>query len=400
MFEISIQKLFGHFDYHICIRKRQITILTGPNGFGKSTIIRFIYAIGSSDLSIFFETVYDTIEIKPSNQTGSLIITAKDGGILFNGRKITHKNFKYFSRGTSPAGISGDEEKKKFSEEQDSYKKILQIMRNIFGDVSFISEHRVVMNTVQQVVRFANIRKVEKDMAESIEEIPEKLGERIQEAERNYSSISNELDSTFPKRLFSQKDGISEKDFHASLRLMHERVQKLQNNGFTRIHELNDMAFQPEDARALKVYFDDFDRKYQVYESILNKMELFQDIVSRRFLFKRLKLSSTSGILVMDEASGHRIPLSRLSSGEKEILILFYNLLFENADGAVVLVDEPEISLHIAWQRMFIDDLRKIALLRNLTVILATHSPQIINGNRHIQIDLGELYKNGLNQGK
>ena len=103
---------------------------------------------------------------------------------------------------------------------------------------------------------------------------------------------------------------------------------------------------------------------------------------------------------VIDEVSGKPIPLSRLSSGEKEILVLFYNLLFENTDGGILLVDEPEMSLHIVWQRMFIDDLKKIAALRNLTVIIATHSPQIINGNRNIQIDLGELYKDGLNKTK
>ena len=127
MFEISIQKLFGHFDYHICIRKRQITILTGPNGFGKSTIIRFIYAIGSSDLSIFFETVYDTIEIKPSNQTGSLIITVKDGGILFNGRKITHKKFNISAVAQAPLASQVMKKKRNFSKNRTLTKKFYRL---------------------------------------------------------------------------------------------------------------------------------------------------------------------------------------------------------------------------------------------------------------------------------
>ena len=273
-------------------------------------------------------------------------------------------------------------------------------MKNLFGDVFFISEHRVVVNSVQRIVKHADIKRIKKVLVESVMEIPEKLEECMKEAERSYSQTSNELDSTFPERLFSQKTGISEEDFYKNLNLMHERVQKLHKNGFTRIRELKDMTFQAKDARALKVYFDDFNTKYQEFEDILNKMELFQDIVSRRFQFKKLVITKIPDTMVTDEMTGQPIPLSRLSSGEKEILILFYNLLFENTDGGILLVDEPEISLHIAWQRMFIDDLRKIALLRNLTIIIATHSPQIINGNRNIQIDLGELYKNGLNQRK
>lgn len=188
---------------------------------------------------------------------------------------------------------------------------------------------------------------------ESTEEIPDKLTEHMQEAESSYSQKANELDSTFPERLFSQRTGIDKKDFHDELKLMHERVQKLHRNGFVRIQELKNMEFRPDDARALRVYFDDFNSKYQEFAELLDRLDLFKDIVNRRFRFKRVEISNTRGIDVIDESSGEMIPLSRLSSGEKEIIVLFYNLLFENADGGVLLVDEPETSLHIAWQRMF-----------------------------------------------
>ena len=131
-------------------------------------------------------------------------------------------------------------------------------MKGIFSDAFFISEHRVVKNAVDRVVRYADKRRIEREWMESIQEIPRKLEEHMQEAEGNYTQKANELDSTFPERLFAQKDGISKEDFHTNLKLMHERVQKLQNNGFTQLRELRDMEFQSEDARALKVYFDDF----------------------------------------------------------------------------------------------------------------------------------------------
>lgn len=69
-----------------------------------------------------------------------------------------------------------------------------------------------------------------------------------------------------------------------------------------------------------------------------------------------------------------------------------YSLLFEIPEGSIVLIDEPEISLHIAWQRKFARDLQKIVELRNLFAIVATHSVQIVSGNRHIQYDLLNLF--------
>ena len=56
------------------------------------------------------------------------------------------------------------------------------------------------------------------------------------------------------------------------------------------------------------------------------------------------------------------------------------------------LIDEPEISLHITWQKQFLGDLLEVSKLIALHAIVATHSPQIVSSHLDIQIDLGELY--------
>ena len=84
--------------------------------------------------------------------------------------------------------------------------------------------------------------------------------------------------------------------------------------------------------------------------------------------------------------------LSKLSSGEQEILVLYYKLIFES-DVDLLMIDEPEISLHIAWQKNILKDLKEIVKLNNkLNIIIATHSPQIISDNWDLQIDLGGQY--------
>ncbi len=69
---------------------------------------------------------------------------------------------------------------------------------------------------------------------------------------------------------------------------------------------------------------------------------------------------------------------TQLSSGEQHELVLFYELLFRLKPDSLVLIDEPEISLHPDWQLQFLDDLKKIIELSPFDALVATHSPLII----------------------
>ena len=93
--------------------------------------------------------------------------------------------------------------------------------------------------------------------------------------------------------------------------------------------------------------------------------------------------------MVTNNKTGSKINLEDLSSGEKHEIILMYDLLFSVSEGSVVLIDEPEISLHIAWQFNFIPDVKKIAQVADFHFIIATHSPQIINDDRDSSVRLG-----------
>lgn len=154
---------------------------------------------------------------------------------------------------------------------------------------------------------------------------------------------------------------------------------------------INAEQYSAEFSKALKIYFDDFDEKYAVFEKFIDKLDLYTDIVNERLNFKKIYITREDGIVVKDD-NGKTIELDLLSSGEKQEIVLFYELIFETDGQLLLMIDEPEISLHIVWQRMFMRDLEKVAELGNLKVIVATHSPQIINNRWDLQIDLGELY--------
>jgi len=70
---------------------------------------------------------------------------------------------------------------------------------------------------------------------------------------------------------------------------------------------------------------------------------------------------------------------------------LLFELLFNAKENSLVLIDEPEISLHVVWQKEFLNDIQEIIKLQKIDIIIATHSPQIINNRWDLTVDLGEL---------
>lgn len=84
-----------------------------------------------------------------------------------------------------------------------------------------------------------------------------------------------------------------------------------------------------------------------------------------------------------------RIPVEKLSSGEKQLIILFVEALLQRQRPYVFLADEPELSLHIAWQRKIIPAIR--ILNPNAQIIVATHSPEVAGKFRSDIIDMVDV---------
>ena len=66
----------------------------------------------------------------------------------------------------------------------------------------------------------------------------------------------------------------------------------------------------------------------------------------------------------------------QLSSGEKQMLAILLTVLIEDNQHYVLFMDEPEVSLHIDWQKNLIDMI--LDLNPNVQIILTTHSPAVI----------------------
>ena len=120
---------------------------------------------------------------------------------------------------------------------------------------------------------------------------------------------------------------------------------------------------------------EDTRKKLGIFDETYEKIRLFKQILDERFSFKTIGFDPHKGIWAIDKDNDQAIPLPDLSSGEQHELVLIYELLFKVEEGSIILIDEPELSLHVTWQKHFIADLQKIQQLKKLKVVIATHSP-------------------------
>lgn len=432
---IKLKKLFGRFNYNIELMNEGITIITGPNGYGKSTVLTILDEFCNKSLgdvlrhafeSISFITDKDTLTISklkehfkindytfkyPRNpdrthrmgfppylrriddnefvdlRTDEHIIIA-DSSMLrdypFNIEDDYWAAIFFEERGSIKARNERKNEIEKAEQE-------IQKLKKGIGQVRFIKEQRLIEKKVPSQEERRPYSSAKPEYVTVISENASKLKKEIERAMGMHSALANQLDSSYITRLFDSTEQMDEASFSLNLKDLQYKQEKLKHYGLAEIKNASKLRYMSEFAKDLFVYFSDAMEKYKVFDSLISKLDLYERIVNSKLAFKKMVLSREDGISVVTDEK-QKLELTSLSSGEQEILVLYYKLIFES-DVNLLLIDEPEISLHVAWQKEILDDFKEIvALNKNVQVIISTHSPQIISGNWDIQIDLGEQY--------
>lgn len=230
------------------------------------------------------------------------------------------------------------------------------------------------------------------------------LREQISNVVKKAADVTSSLDSTYPNRLITKlKQGATNTfaELNEALLKLDEKRKLYSSAGLVvdtqdkDILQINDE--QEHLINLLKLYIDDSHKKLEPYDKLSKRIILFLGIVNRRFKHKKLEINKEDGFVfkstvLKDEKDNFlTIPLSKLSSGEQHELILFYKLIFNTKSGDTILIDEPELSLHISWQNKFISDLKDVTSINDLTFIIATHSPDIIDINWELRVELTGL---------
>ncbi|WP_420789386.1 AAA family ATPase [Shewanella algae] len=129
---------------------------------------------------------------------------------------------------------------------------------------------------------------------------------------------------------------------------------------------------------------------YLKKQAALSPFNTFKEEINR-FLNGNKKFDFTDSGEFIFTNNDRPLNISKLSSGEKHLIAILGRVSFSASNMSTFIADEPELSLHLQWQREIIPSIRRLS--PNTQVIVATHSPAIISKDAKL-IDIEECYRN------
>src|SRR5579859_2625536 len=437
--QVSVTNLFGIFNHTIPLKMDEhITIIHGPNGFGKTMMLKLLRALFSpvDQLSQSYELLedipFDEFRVDFEDNTSFWVSKPSRSYKLTEKVYAVKREVIFQATGKGPhplrlkpllkeSGIASTEVTINGARtridriDSDTWRidtgEILssEDVLGRFGNQLFTEYPGTIKDTPNWLadmrksvpIRFIETQRllsstkgiepeytVTEDSGHVIEVIEKKLAESV--------TLSQALDRTFPKRAISstaQQLQVTEDELLDKLQKLEQKRSHLMTIGLldqakgTESLIDSDQGIEETTKAVLAVYAEDTEQKLGIFDELAQKIDLLTKIINDHFLYKTMAINKEKGLVFTTE-NGTNLPLEDLSSGEQHELVLFYDLLFRVTPGSLVLIDEPEVSLHVVWQERFLKAIGKVTNLTDIDVIIATHSPDIINDRRDLMVKL------------
>mgnify|MGYP000023814666 CR=1 FL=1 len=408
----EIKGLFGKYNHKITFDKNQVSIIIGKNGVGKTTVLVAIERLFSKRWSYFQTLPFDEIKVTfedrkvwnlRKDKTNSTLCIEADETIY---HKFSTNDVKSKTRDTIAYMISEAVEEikvvspncyqnvlddKSYNRDEliEEYGGLDELNDTVFSKInvedsdfnSRLEANKTMMIQHQRIVN----HKLHNTFEENIDVCSNNVKKLIQEKNDEFKRLtwdqSNNFISDFLARLNENREPNIEalKKEYTKLLL---KQKEYYASGIIDVNTViikNDVQFNKEGIVAIELYLENVEKCLSIFEDIAEQVELFKSLINNKLEGKECSISAINGIEVASETNMTKFSLDRLSSGEKNEIILLCNLIFEPDKPKLVLIDEPEISLHIDWQKQFISDLIKIAQKGDFKSLVATHSPDIVD---------------------
>lgn len=444
--EIEIKGLFGIFNHRVPLNlDERTTIITGPNGLGKTVLLRMVDGLLTSQTFKFRRIPFDEFRLdfeenKSSlSVVGSIAAECEFDDIASSSREMEYRFKEKGKRARThkvPRPKIEDGFRSSVSMIEDEVWGLertgprawrynltgetldLEDIYERFGDqlhqglvlgqndpdwlkklrestpVRLIETQRLLERPSGPSVRSRTFYRTSRAlMKPSVAVYSEELALAIQSKLAESAELSQDLDRTFPRRVMSQETGSQMKSSELQVELdrLEEKRRHLIEVGLLDAGQQSDLGLigeiDDEMLGVLSIYVRDTERKLSIFDDMASRIDLLRRMINSRFLYKELNFSREQGF-VFTNPHGEEVPVIGLSSGEQHRLVLLYELLFRVREGSLILIDEPELSLHVVWQEGFLKDVQDIARNRNFDVVIATHSPQIINTRWDLVVEL------------
>lgn len=413
------------------------TIITGPNGRGKTTALRLMQALMTPSLRDLLGIRFSEAAIALSHGARTILVIAKqsreflylstsledarlevplavigeidsegdpkrasEAGRFLRLKYSDHPAFKAISNLESPLflgldrthgglqqHVSGAVFQKSFS-----YRDELRPLRVVKGNLG------AGLTEMLALVRdaFRRVRQLKDQQSERLRRKLLLTGFRYEEVP-SFSLTDFEEDNFSVARLLHQRGeiisaleavGIDSADARKEIDPFFDRVLKLSKRvaeargDWSQINESGvalEMLLNQASLRRLRELVETVREFNARSEGLLQRFQAFVRCLNRFFVDsgKRIEIDPVGAVRIYrpDETE---VPIDALSSGERQLLVMFGHVFFSsfgNKSNSFV-IDEPELSLHLRWQEMLIQEMLESS--SRAQIIVATHSPEIV----------------------
>lgn len=422
-----ISGLFGRYDVDLDFEK-EVNIFIGENGLGKTTILNCLYYVLEKKFVQLGEVHFDSIEIAFHGGKRDYVISKADV-LEYNRRRDArrvHYDDEYFEYLFSDLNVSVDSLENLSEDDLDYWALRIAAMQDM---PIHVAKKRLYMYLKSRAGVSRMAKGNEKNVTALVKGINENINENVVYLP-TYRRIENDFSSL---RIRNEEINNSEmlirfgmSDVQKAIDGIISQIRDLAVEGYDAMTGiLLEQYITPSsiasvypstvDKQDVKIALDRLGNKIndgtkekilqmieskEIYsEEYLHLLNLLHKLISnydrqkelddriksfamtcnkylrgKRFEYNPSEL--TLEIIVEDVLGERRIvKLTQLSSGEKQIVSLFSKLYLENDGKNIVIIDEPELSLSIAWQQMLLPDVMRS---KNCALLLTvTHSPFI-----------------------
>jgi len=434
---VVVERLFGRYSYDLKLSSStvegpsRLIILYGDNGSGKTTILRLIFNLlahghKGGHRKFLLNTPFKLFQVELGSD---IIITAErpDDNVVGTFRISVRQGRDLVGRAEWTLVDSGDVVHTTPETREDGG-RILSYLANLNIGLYFLSDDRKIRSNQHRL----------KDEIETDESIDDDLVRRLghrnllvhrnarfqeegplrsaleraatwatqqvlrgsskgeQDANAIYTDIIQRIAST--RKQESEKAEPSKDQLLGDLERQAKRSLDFSRYGLIApIHVealASSIAAAPQAVfstiiEILRPYIDGLTARLNALQPTHDTIDTFCGIVNSFYRDKELTFHLPKGPAV-ETADGDQLDSRVLSSGERQLLLLFCNILVAKDQNSIFIVDEPEISLNVKWQRQLVRSLLDFTKGSRVQFLLATHSIELLAGHKDHVVKLAE----------
>jgi len=400
---VSVKGLWDVKNININFNE-DVNILIGGNGSSKTTFLRIVESLLNVDLASIEEIIFDEVEIVIQHEEPLKLVI----------QRLMEDMVTPLYRYMFPDGETIDI---RYSDARMIYRslnshRIYQHLKDrleVLVRVSWLSINRISENSDRIERRVSESARTDVDlklvllMNQIVSyrlQLETKVNNRTKKFNEDIVSLLlyNSSYDTLPKfdqiqriQSYNKEDIVTELhkvfSYFGDPRVHTEEIQNHAEKIIQVVDKLNskDSSFTAEEMLSLSLMTRTLailtlSSTYQADKAkILEPITMYLDIVAQYLKDKRIDLNVSTGELTpyvrLNGKKERELDVKVLSSGEKQLLILLTETLLQQSQPYIFIADEPELSLHIEWQRNLVNSIRN--LNPNAQIIFATHAPEI-----------------------